>query len=40
VVAHIQEPPVEDTQSMPAVEATDEPLGWMETKTASEFSWD
>jgi len=39
-VAHIQEPPVEDTQSMPAVEATEEPLGWMETKTVSEFSWD
>ena len=40
VVAHMYEPPVEDTQSMPAVEATDEPLGWMETKTVSEFSWD
>jgi hypothetical protein len=29
-----------DTESMPAVATTDEPLGWMETKTASEFSWD
>jgi hypothetical protein len=29
-----------DTLSMPAVATTDEPLGWMETKTASEFSWD
>lgn len=33
------EPPA-DTLSMPAVEASEEPLGWMETKTASEFSWD
>ena len=40
VVAHMHESPVEDTQSMPAVETTDEPLGWMETKTVSEFSWD
>jgi len=39
-VAHTHDSPVEDTQSMPAVEATDEPLGWMETKTVSEFSWD
>jgi hypothetical protein len=40
VVAHMYEQPVEDTQSMPAVDTTDEPLGWMETKTATEFSWD
>jgi hypothetical protein len=40
VAAHMYEPPVEDTQSMPAVDTTDEPLGWMETKTATEFSWD
>ena len=40
VVAHMHEPPAEDTQSMPAVETADEPLGWMETKTVSEFSWD
>jgi hypothetical protein len=33
------EPPA-DTLSMPAVTTGDEPLGWMETKTASEFSWD
>jgi hypothetical protein len=33
------EPPA-DTLSMPAVETSNEPLGWMETKTASEFSWD
>lgn len=33
------EPPA-DTLSMPAVTTDDEPLGWMETKTASEFSWD
>ena len=33
------EPPA-DTLSMPAVSTDDEPLGWMETKTASEFSWD
>jgi hypothetical protein len=39
VVAHVQEPPP-DTLSMPAVETTNEPLGWMETKTASDFSWD
>jgi hypothetical protein len=25
---------------MPAVTTDDEPRGWMETKTASEFSWD
>ena len=33
------EPPA-DTLSMPAVATDEEPLGWMETKTASEFSWD
>jgi hypothetical protein len=33
------EPPA-DTLSMPAVTTDDEPVGWMETKTASEFSWD
>ena len=33
------EPPA-DTLSMPAVTSDDEPSGWMETKTASEFSWD
>ena len=31
----------EDTESMPAVEATDgQPRGWMETTQATEFSWD
>jgi hypothetical protein len=39
VAAHAPEPPP-DTLSMPAVATTDEPLGWMETKTASDFSWD
>jgi hypothetical protein len=29
----------EDTAAMPVVE-TDQPRGWMETTTASEFSWD
>jgi hypothetical protein len=31
-----------DTASMPAVERPDdgEPLGWMETSTAGEFSWE
>jgi hypothetical protein len=39
VAAQALEPPP-DTLSMPAVTTTDEPLGWMETKTASDFSWD
>jgi hypothetical protein len=31
----------EDTESMPAVEATSgQPRGWMETTQATEFSWD
>jgi len=30
----------EDTESMPAVEVPDQPRGWMETTTASDFSWD
>jgi hypothetical protein len=36
----VEPEPPEDTLSMPAVTTDDEPLGWMETKTASEFSWD
>jgi len=36
----VQDEPPPDTLNMPAVQATDEPLGWMETKTVSEFSWD
>ena len=31
---------LEDTESMPVVEVSDEPRGWMDTTTATEFSWD
>jgi hypothetical protein len=37
----VEPEPAEDTLSMPAVAAGDgEVLGWMETKTVSEFCWD
>ena len=38
--AAVEPEPPADTLSMPAVTTDEEPVGWMETKTASEFSWD
>jgi hypothetical protein len=38
--AAVEPEPPADTLSMPAVTTGEEPVGWMETKTAAEFSWD